>query len=67
MLIVLLLAFHANFAKKQTYQVSPVTYCLGFAHVLISFLLKCKNYFRFAQDIYSLFHTENVYRTCFLW
>ena len=65
--IVLLLAFHANFAKMQTYQVSPVTYCFGFAHVLIRFLLKCKHYFRLAQDIYSLFHTENFYRTGFMW
>ena len=43
--IVLLLAFHANFAKKQFNQVSPVTYWFTFAHVLIRFWLKRKNYF----------------------
>ena len=60
--IVLLLAFHANFAKKQTYQVSLVTYWFAFAHILISFLLKRKHCFKAYQLIYSLFHIENVNR-----
>ena len=45
----LLLAFQTNFTKKQTYQVSLVTYWFGFPHVLIRFLLKRKNYFRGAS------------------
>ena len=65
--IVLLLAFHANFAKTQTYQVLPVTYWFAFAYVLIRFWLKRKNYFRADQLIYSLFHIEDFYRTGFMW
>ena len=49
--IVLLLAIHANFAKKHTYQVSPVTYWFAFADVLIRFLLKQKLSYGIPVDI----------------
>ena len=67
MLIVLLLAFPANFAKKQTYQVSPVTYWFALASVLICFWLKRKNYFTADRFIYTLFNIEDFYRTGFMW
>ena len=60
-IVQLLLAFHANFTKKQSYQVSPVTYWFAFAHVLIRFWLKRKYYFTSYQSIYRLFHIEDFY------